>query len=115
MPLARAGTHGVCERLERRDSDNGLLMSEREALHGGDADPQPGERARARADRIERHVRKREVARAEEFKDLAGQAPRVRHVRGADAFLEQYAITSDGDAAGVRGGVEREDGHVAPL
>ena len=35
--------------------------------------------------------------RAEEFKDLAGQAPRVRHVRGADAFIEQHAITSDGD------------------
>ena len=74
-----AGAGGVVrQELERPDRVHEPVADQREALDGGDANPQAGERARSGGDGVALDVAGRQAVRAENGHQIAGQALGVR-------------------------------------
>jgi hypothetical protein len=90
-------------------------VCKRQALDRGNADAEPRERARPRGDGVQRDVPERHAADAQQIEDLTWQPARMRHVGGADMLAQERPVTAQRNAACVRAGVERQDGHVSSV
>ena len=98
------------QQLERPDGVDEPVADQREALDGGDADPQAGERARSGGDGVALDVARRQAVRAEDGHQIAGQALGVRSGRIAGALLDQ-AVAPERHAARGGGRIEGEEDH----
>ncbi|MNC86118.1 hypothetical protein D3C83_17540 [compost metagenome] len=100
------------ERLECADPDERRAAGEGQALHGGDADAQTGERAGAGGDGIDVDRIETDAGFREECHQVARKAHVVRARRIARALGDDPALARDGAAAALCRRVERQDEHA---
>jgi hypothetical protein len=104
----------VRERVERRHGHHGAVARQREALNGGDADAEPGERSGAGDDREEIDVGDRLAVAREPVGDVVRQPLAVR-ARGIARRRLAHVAVHQGDAARACDRLERQHEHGAML
>ena len=98
------------QELECADRVHEPVADQREALDGGDADPQAGERAGAGGNGVALDVAGRQAVGAENRHQNARQALGVRWARIAGALLDQ-AVAPERHAARGGGRIEGQEDH----